>query len=41
MRLLNGLSWFEPRGGGGTPYDGLDDAASLPQKEYLFQAKGI
>ena len=39
MRLLNGLSWFEPRGGGGgTPYDGLDGAASFPQKEYLFQA---
>ena len=44
MRFLNGLSWFEPGEGGGgvgTPYDGLDGAASFPRKECLFQASGI
>ena len=36
VRLLNGLSCFEPRGGGVLPI--LDGAVTFPQKKYLFQA---
>ena len=36
MRLLNGLSWFEPGGGGGTPYDGQYGAA-LPERGIFFR----
>ena len=36
-RLLNGLSWFEPgEGGGGTPYDGKQGAAS-PERGIFFR----
>ena len=36
-RLLNGLSWFEPGGGGeGTPYDGQYGAAS-PERGIFFR----
>ena len=35
-RLLNGLSWFEPGGEGGTPYDGQYGAAS-PERGIFFR----
>ena len=36
MRLLNGLSWFQPGGGGPTPYDGQYGAAS-PERGIFFR----